>query len=117
MAKSKADKNLKDIQKHAKQLKKLFGLLIKRYIKLLESDEMALKASLLSEIGSFLNQNGITLENMVKLDMLDSLRYLDGSLKGDLSDITGERQSEVDDMDFPFEVDEKAYQQQQGTFQ
>ena len=98
------EKNLKALKSTVKQLKKLYSLLIRRYIALLESDG-EIKATVYSEINSFLNQQGVSLHAMVDLDALESLKYADSALKGDLDNLTGE--GSLTDMELPFGVDER----------
>ncbi len=82
-AQTQEDKQLREVKKHIKSLKKLFELLIKKYIQLLEGDE-PLKASMYSEISNFLSAQGVSLQTMVNLNALEALRYADSSLKGEL---------------------------------
>ena len=80
---NKTDKALAEVKKHTKKFKKLFSLLIDTYIKALESDG-ELNASYLKEIADFLRSNGITLNNLVNLEMLSDLKHMSDELKGDL---------------------------------
>lgn len=84
---------LKQLKETVNKLKRLYGLLIDKYMSTLE-DGGEVNASMLSEIGKFLSQNGVILGNMVKLDMLESLSELKAELKGDLDSMTSRKTSQ-----------------------
>ncbi len=77
-------RELKEVQKTVKKLKRLYGMVVEKYLTMLEGD---VNASLLSEVGKFLYQNNVNLQSMIKLEIIESMKEMDSRIRGDLDSI------------------------------
>lgn len=90
MASKTQDKALAELKKSVKLMRKLWRANLQSYLDLLKNTDPAeIKASMRAAIDGFLRDNGVILTNMVALDQVEALQYLDGAVRGELMEPQG----------------------------